>query len=194
MFGRKKDEEDDVANLGIPEGDSPPPAKLAAMPAPRVRPGPFMGRPEVVRRAADFANPRRAPEQGYGDSKRLLVGRDIVLAGAINACDKLVVEGRVEANLADCREMEVTETGTFKGQAEIDVAEINGRFEGTLVARELLLVRSKGSIVGTVRYGRLEIERGGEIEGEVSVYTPQLRAEPARPQPEAQPVAETAAE
>ena len=171
MFGRKKEDED--AQLGIPgEGDSQA-ARPATAPAaaPRVRPAPYTGKPEVVRRApTEFPSPqRRADSPSYGESKRLIVGRDIVLTGSINSCDKLVVEGRVEASLTDCREIEIAETGTFKGEAEIEVAEISGRFEGNLTARELLLVRAKGSVAGTVRFGRLEVERGGEIEGDISV-------------------------
>ena len=76
----------------------------------------------------------------------------------------------------------------FKGLAEIDVAEISGRFEGDLTARELLLVRSTGKITGTIRFGRLEIERGGEITGNVSVYTDESRVA----EPVAEQIAETA--
>ena len=88
----------------------------------------------------------------------------------INACEKLIVEGRVEAKIADCQEIEITKTGTFVGEAEIDVAEISGVFEGTLIARELLLIRNSGRVVGNIRYGRLEVERGGEIVGDVQVF------------------------
>ncbi len=55
---------------------------------------PKVFRPEVVRRASDYTGSR--PEQpmgGYNDGKRLVVGREIELKGAINACEKLVVEG-----------------------------------------------------------------------------------------------------
>ena len=51
------------------------------------------------------------------------------------------------------------------------MAEISGSFEGTLVARELLMVRANGRVTGKVRYGRLEIERGGQINGDVRVYS-----------------------
>jgi cytoskeletal protein CcmA (bactofilin family) len=82
------------------------------------------------------------------------------------------VQGRVEANMSDCSEIEVTETGTFKGEAEVDVAEIDGVFEGSLIARELLLIRANGHVTGTIRFGRLEVERGGELMGDVQVYKP----------------------
>ena len=75
----------------------------------------------------------------------------------------------MEANISECREIEIAETGTFIGEAEIEVAEISGAFEGTINARDLLIVRSTGHITGTIRFGRLEVERGGQIQGDVQV-------------------------
>ncbi len=132
-------------------------------------------RPEVVRRSADYLSggtENERPIGGYSEGKKLIVGRDIALSGSINACEKLIVEGRVEANITDCQEIEIAETGTFVGEAVIDVAEISGVFEGTLIARELLLVHNSGKVHGNVRYGRLEVERGGEIMGDVRVFEP----------------------
>jgi len=140
--------------------------------APPIMPARQAIRPEIVRRPRDYGGgdePRVGSYGGGNDGKRLLVGRDIALSGQISACDKLVVEGRVEANMSECREIDVAESGTFKGEAEIDIAEISGRFEGALTVRELLIVRSTGRVSGTVRVGRLEVERGGEIEGNIQV-------------------------
>jgi cytoskeletal protein CcmA (bactofilin family) len=55
----------------------------------------------------------------------------------------------------------------FRGSAEIDTADVSGRFEGDLTVRSRLVIRSTGRIVGTVRYGQIEIERGGIISGEI---------------------------
>jgi hypothetical protein len=48
----------------------------------------------------------------------MIVGREIVLSGDIRSCNKLVVEGSVEAILDECRDMEIAESGLFKGNAE----------------------------------------------------------------------------
>ena len=105
----------------------------------------------------------------YGDSKKLLIGRDIVLSGDISACEKLVVEGFVETNISACREIEIAETGTFKGEAEIEVADVSGVFEGNIYAKTLLVVRSTGRITGKIRFRQLEVERGGEMSGEIEI-------------------------
>lgn len=129
-------------------------------------------RPEITRRMPDFHGLGRGgqpQEPAVSTGKQLIVGRDIVLNGQIAACDKLIVEGTVEAKLENSKIIEITESGLFKGSAEIDDAVIGGRFEGTLVVHGLLTVQSTGRIAGEVRYGRIAIEEGGEIAGTLEV-------------------------
>ena len=97
--------------------------------------------------------------------RRLIVGKDIELSGEIKSCDKLVVEGSVEAGLSDSNALEVTDSGIFKGTAVIDTADIAGRFEGDLTVRERLYVRATGQVQGKIRYKALEIEGGGRVGG-----------------------------
>ncbi|HTY66112.1 MAG TPA: polymer-forming cytoskeletal protein [Rhizomicrobium sp.] len=129
----------------------------------------------VIGRAGVTWSRERAPNAAPGggdaptESKKLIVGREIVLSGQITSCDRLVVEGRVEASLTESRVIEIAETGHFKGSAEIESAEIAGRYEGTLTVRERLFIRSTGKVNGKVTYGQIEIEPGGEIAGEVHV-------------------------
>ena len=127
---------------------------------------------EVARPAHDLQGPGRPTNLSNPEGKKLIVGREIELSGNISACDKLVVEGKVEAELRDCRQIEIAATGTFKGSAAIDMAEISGNFEGNLTARDILIVRSTGRITGTVRFGKLEIERGGEVVGDIGLCDP----------------------
>jgi cytoskeletal protein CcmA (bactofilin family) len=112
-----------------------------------------------------------APAPSESGGKRLLVGRDIYLSGQITSCDRLLVEGRVEATLSDSSTIEIAESGIFKGRAEINDAEIAGRFEGDITVRGRLFIRATGRLRGKIRYGQIEIEPGGEIAGEVEVMT-----------------------
>ena len=123
--------------------------------------------PTMARRSGEFSiSPLENSQIGsYGDSKKLIVGREIALTGKISACEKLVVEGQVEAELEECREIEISETGMFKGEADIEIAEIGGILEGKITARKLLVVRSTGLIIGEAQFGILEVERGGKIKG-----------------------------
>jgi cytoskeletal protein CcmA (bactofilin family) len=112
---------------------------------------------------ADDTRRPEMPEHG----SRLIVGPDVKLKGAeILDCDTLVVEGRVEATM-DSRVIRIAEHGAYSGTVGIDVAEIHGRFDGELTARQQLIVHATGRVSGKIRYGKILIEEGGEISGDV---------------------------
>jgi cytoskeletal protein CcmA (bactofilin family) len=103
-----------------------------------------------------------------GTPSKLIVGPDIKLKGAeITDCDTLIVEGRVEASM-DSRVIQISERGVFAGKAVIDLAEIRGCFEGELTVRKQLLICASGKVSGKIRYGKLAIEEGGEITGDIA--------------------------
>ncbi len=98
---------------------------------------------------------------------RLIVGPDVKLKGAeILDCDTLVVEGRVEATM-DSRVLRIAEQGSFAGTVGIDVAEIHGVFDGELTARSQLIIHATGKVSGKIRYGKIFIEEGGQISGDI---------------------------
>lgn len=117
--------------------------------------------------AANPVNPV-APGAPAGQSgSKLTVGPNIKLKGVeITDCDTLVVEGMVEATM-DSRLMQISEQGAFKGSAEIDLAEIHGQFEGNLTVRQKLVIHATGKVSGKVRYGKIVIEEGGQLTGDI---------------------------
>lgn len=124
-----------------------------------------------------------------GESK-LTVGPNIKLKGVeITDCDTLVVEGSVEATM-DSRVIQISERGAFKGSADIDVAEIRGLFEGNLTVRQKLVIYATGKVTGKVRYGKVVIEEGGQLSGEIEAGTAAARpaAQPSAARAGLQPV------
>ncbi len=115
---------------------------------------------------ADAVAPTAPAPAPHGGS-RLTVGPNIKLKGVeITDCDTLFVEGTVEATM-DSRLMQIAECGAFKGSASVDIAEIHGRFDGDLTVRDKLMIYATGKITGKIRYGKLVIEEGGQLSGEV---------------------------
>lgn len=113
------------------------------------------------------AESSRSSKAEESQGSKLIVGPGIRLKGAeIQECDTLVVEGRVEATM-DSRVIQIADQGSFAGKVNIDVAEIRGRFEGELTARKQLIIHSTGHVSGTIRYGKIVIEEGGELTGDV---------------------------
>jgi cytoskeletal protein CcmA (bactofilin family) len=103
-----------------------------------------------------------------GNENTLIVGPNIRLKGEIGACDTLVVEGHIEASM-DSHHIAVAEGGVFNGEVTVDTAEVAGSFDGELTVRQRLLVRTTGRIAGSVRYGALEVENGGQISGNIEL-------------------------
>jgi cytoskeletal protein CcmA (bactofilin family) len=114
------------------------------------------------------AKPLRSDD---GTPSKLIVGPDIKLKGAeITDCDTLIVEGRVEASM-DSRVIQISERGVFAGKAGVDIAEIRGCLEGELTVRKQLLICATGKVSGKIRYGKLTIEEGGEISGDIAALS-----------------------
>jgi cytoskeletal protein CcmA (bactofilin family) len=147
-------------------------AKLRQAPQVPGRGGPAPFHPDVPNRPAPQPyNPPPAPEQvgrDGGESKRLTVGRDITLSGEILDCERLTVEGTVHAKLSSARLLEISKGGQFHGAVNIENAEIAGTFEGELTVRNRLHIHASGRVFGKVRYGQLEVERGGRLTGDIA--------------------------
>jgi len=173
----------------FPKGSEPQPGRAPRIGPGHVAPGPVSSLPPATGGGAGGAResfpsavgggaaapastpeaePREHAESAAQESgSRLIVGPNVKLKGAeILDCDTLVVEGRVEATM-DSRVIRIAENGAFSGTVGIDVAEIFGRFEGELTARSQLIIHATGRVSGKIRYGKILIEAGGEISGDV---------------------------
>ena len=148
-------------------------ASRAAMPAP------------VSNVSNEAARPTAATPLNRPSAKRVLtVGPDIQMKGEITSCDRVVIEGMVDATMRDVHTVELAETGALKGTAEVEDAEISGSFEGDLVVRGKITIYASGRVRGNVTYGEIEIQRGGQISGNIrnaadakaGVGNPQKRA------------------
>lgn len=127
--------------------------------------------PAPAAAAAATTQPAAAATPAKEGESKLTVGPNIKLKGVeITDCDTLVVEGSVEATM-DSRVIQISERGAFKGSADIDVAEIRGLFEGNLTVRQKLVIYATGKVTGKVRYGKVVIEEGGQLSGEIEAGT-----------------------
>ena len=132
-------------------------------------------RPTVTTPTAANRGPEgRAGAGMMGDKTKsnrsvLTVGHGIELKGEIATCDRLVIEGQVDATLNNVHTMEIAEGGSFKGAAKIEEAEISGLFDGDLEVRGRLIIYSTGKVRGKISYGEIEVERGGQLTGEIKI-------------------------
>jgi len=163
VFNKKKAEEE-AAPSGTSQEYSPnTPSRVKPMTA-SANPASAATTPYPKEKSPFPLGTETEPEKETDKGSRLHVGKDIHLKGEITACDRLIVEGKVEASM-NSNEIEITESGMFSGEVIIDTADISGEFEGTLTARTKLIIRKTGRVSGDIKYGEIEIEPGGEVSG-----------------------------
>ncbi len=156
--------------MSRPPFTSAPPTP--ATPVAPARPGAAMGRPA----------PRDPAER-----RTLVVGRGISVQGLVQDAERLVVEGTVEATMIHATELAIAPGGVFKGEVEVEDAEIAGTIDGTLTARGSLIVRGSGRVLGTARCRRLQVEDGGQITGRIEMISDQPQSD-LPPRQAAEPV------
>ncbi|APH58710.1 Hypothetical protein GbCGDNIH7_0402 [Granulibacter bethesdensis] len=118
------------------------------------------------------------------ERRTLVVGRGISVQGTVQDAERLVVEGTVEATMIRATELSVSLGGVFKGEVEVEDAEVAGTIDGTLTATASLIVRASGKVLGTARCRRLQVEDGGQITGSIQMLTDGTRPVDA-PRPDA---------
>jgi len=116
------------------------------------------------------------PARDPAERRTLVVGRGISVQGVVQDAERLVVEGTVEATMIQASELSVAPGGMFKGEVEVEDAEIAGTIDGTLTVKGSLIVRATGKVLGTARYRRLQVEDGGQITGRMEMITEPARA------------------
>ena len=137
-----------------------PPSIPAATPAPASQPA---SRPTMM-----SSHTAREP----AERRTLVVGRGISVQGTVQDAERLVVEGTVEASsINGLAELSISQGGIFKGEVEVTEAEVAGTIDGTIIARQTLIVRTTGRVLGTARCRRLQVEDGGQITGRIEMLS-----------------------
>ncbi len=166
LFGRRPDPRNPREAMQTPTAANHPSATPALVPSSQ--------RTGLQPAAASPPAESARPEDGAGS--KLIVGPNIKLKGVeIDDCDTLVVEGRVEATMVS-RAIQIAEHGAFNGKVDVDVAEIRGTFQGEMTARKKLVIHASGRVSGKIRYGKMLVQEGGEMSGDVAALSPQEQA------------------
>ena len=144
---------------------------------------PFPAAPQTAAptASAPATSARANPSPRSVERRTLVVGKGIALHGTIQDAERLVVEGVIESAKIEATEVSVALGGVFRGECVVEDADIAGVFDGTLTARGTLTVRGSGKVIGVARCGRLQVEDGGQISGQIEMLSAARPAEVARP-------------
>lgn len=173
------------SGLGVPPFRPAPPKEGLTMSRPPFTPSSPASAPSLPPGGSPLSarQPSGRPAlRDPAERRTLVVGRGISVQGTVQDAERLVVEGTFEASMVHSTELSISHGGVFKGEIEVDEAEIAGTIDGTLTARASLIVRSSGKVLGTARCRRLQVEDGGQITGRIEMISDQAPSDlPPRP-------------
>ncbi len=155
-----------------------------ATPSPTTPTAPMQAQPGILGASSmgvarpSVSTPR--PTRDPAERRTLVVGRGISVQGTVQDAERLVVEGTVEASMIHATELSISPGGVFKGEVEVEDAEVAGTMDGTLTARGNLVVRGTGRVLGVARYRRLQVEDGGQVSGQMEMLSDSAKTETNR--------------
>jgi cytoskeletal protein CcmA (bactofilin family) len=169
-----------------PSGVTLPATGGPAAPKPTAAPAPAAGVARVppapgAAPAAPAAAARGPARAEAGDRRTMIIGKGISLQGTVTEAEKLVIEGTMESQLLQAQELVISHSGVFKGEVQVEDAEIAGVFDGTLTANGSLTIRATGRVLGVARSRRLSVEDGGQLSGKMEMITGEAPAPAAAP-------------
>ena len=94
----------------------------------------------------------------------VVIGDGVVVKGAFTVPSKAVINGVIEGDLT-AEEVLIGTTGRITGRVSAKMIDVRGQLHHTIVSEKSLIVSATGKIVGKIHYAKIEIEKGGEIEG-----------------------------
>jgi len=94
----------------------------------------------------------------------LIVGEGVKLNGSFVVPNSASIAGTIEGDLT-AREILVGSTGVLKGKITADLVDVSGEVHENITSNKSLFIRSTGKISGTIQYAEIEIEKGGDMQG-----------------------------
>ncbi|MBL8643170.1 MAG: polymer-forming cytoskeletal protein [Rhodospirillaceae bacterium] len=126
--------------------------------------------PPPQRRTTEIPNLKTVRDalDAKSDEKKLTITKHIKVSGEISGCERLYVEGSVDATITGLKKIEIAPMGRVSGKADVDSAVVNGVFDGALTVRGHLEVAAGAVVTGTISYHTVSVASGGKLTGTVS--------------------------
>lgn len=96
-----------------------------------------------------------------GKTNRIVEGTTI--KGDIISQADFRLDGKLIGNFQSAGKIVIGPAGSVVGDIVCKNADIEGKFEGTIEVAELLSIKSKASIQGSVKVGKLSVEPGADF-------------------------------
>lgn len=106
-------------------------------------------------------------------SRVLVIGADTSLKGEVRNGGRIEVYGYVEGEVSGDH-LIVQPGGRCYGTVKVGSADVHGTLQGEVFVKQLITIRTGGTVTGNVQYGRLAMEMGANLSAEVRNVPPTL--------------------
>jgi len=117
---------------------------------------------------AEKTSAQGATTQNGGTNVVGLGPRD-VLQGRLDIQGDLKIAGQVEGELKASGDVTVDSGATIQASIEGQNVSVRGNVSGNVTARRRLIIGGSGRLIGDVRVGRLTVEDGATLNGNVTM-------------------------
>ena len=101
------------------------------------------------------------------NDNNVFIGSGVLFTGTMTVPNRAVIAGQFNGDL-QAREVLIDSTGQLTGTTLAEDIEVKGDINESITSRHLLSVRSTGKVKGRLAYVSIEIERGGQVSGDMS--------------------------
>jgi cytoskeletal protein CcmA (bactofilin family) len=138
--------------------DAKPPLSSPEPPAPPA--------PVAAVRPAPMPTPESRPA-------KTLLGQGLAVKGELSGKEDVTIDGQFEGQIqVSGAGITIGANGRVSAEVEADEIVIEGKFEGSLRARQRIVIRRTAQVTGEIEVQRLLIEEGATFRGRVSMMLP----------------------
>ena len=127
-------------------------------------------------------------------STRNILSTDVEIKGTIKFTNDLLVDGKIEGEIASDGNLTVGENARIKAEIKTATVVVYGKVQGNITATDRIELKSSAEVIGDIKTKTLSIEAGAIFVGRSTVgtpaqvvATPAASAAPAKPATPAEP-------
>lgn len=109
-------------------------------------------------------------EKTTDDAGCFTVGSGVSIKGSFSVPDRAVINGTVEGEIV-AKQLLVGASGKITGKVTAEFVDVHGEINDTLTASKALILRATGRATGSIEYAELEIEKGAQLRGSLTMTT-----------------------
>ena len=98
-----------------------------------------------------------------------IIGKGITIKGSLTGGGDLVIEGRVEGQIALKNHLTIENTGKVQADIKAEELTINGEASGNIEASSRVAINNSAKVAGDIKAPRVVIEDGAVFNGSIEM-------------------------